>query len=100
MSVSIIATFPMVLANNHVHLQSVRVEERIYYLGAYPLFDINFYVAECDSLGILCRKIYHSDDILDTAWQNSELSYDESKRVLKLHTPEKGVLFNYQVPEQ
>lgn len=100
LSVSIVATFPMVLANNHVHLQRVRVEERIYYLGAYPLFDINFYVAECDSLGILCRKIYRSGDILDTAWENSKLGYDERVRVLKLHTPEKGMIFRYQVPEQ
>lgn len=88
----------MVFANNHVHLKSVRVEERIYYLGAYPLFDINFYVAECDSLGFLCRKIYRSGDILDTAWENSKLSYDEKDRVLELHTPEEGMIFHYQVP--
>ena len=91
-------TFPITFAQNTVHLQQIRAEDRIYFLGAYPMFDINFYVAECDSLGIFCRTIFHSGDVTDRDWKDSQLKFDTNSRELKLEEPKEGIIFSYVVP--
>jgi hypothetical protein len=99
-SISVLFTLPVVFANCTYHIQSIRAEGKIYHLGAYPLFDINFYVVECDPLGILCRKIYRSGDIIDSSWDRSSLYFNDKTRILELHEPEKGIIFSYKVPKR
>lgn len=99
-SIATFCTFPIIFAQSTVHMQSVRAEGKVYYMGAYPMFDINFYVAECESLGIICQTIYRSGDIMDSNWEQSKLNYDEGNRILELQEPEKGIIFSYQVPKR
>jgi hypothetical protein len=57
------AVLPL-MARNTVHMDSSQVHNHVYYLAAYPLFDVNYALFECDSLGLLCNQIYLSPDLM------------------------------------
>ena len=88
-------TFPMWMAQHTVHLQSVKAGGRVYQMGAYPMFDINHYVAECDAHGVLCRLVYRSNDLVGLRWQEARLEYDPGAKSLQLKTPGEGLIFTY-----
>lgn len=94
---SIFCTLPITFAQNTKHLQSLRVEQKVYQMGAYPMFDINFYVAECGPLGMICKTIFRSHDVMDPDWEKSRLIYDETKRELQLNDPGEGIIFTYPI---
>ena len=95
---AIVFTLPIHFAQNTLHLHSVRTAANVYYLAAYPMFDVNFSVAECDFTGLVCRSIFRSGDVTDSRWKDSLLSYDKKKNVIELYEPEEGILFTHQVP--
>ena len=95
--IAILCTFPMTFAQNSTHMESIQAGGRIYNLAAYPMFDVNLSVAECDPVGIFCTTIYRSHDITDMQWKKSHLAYNAQGHLLSLQTPNDGIIFSYAV---
>jgi hypothetical protein len=60
-----------------VHLDSIHVRQKTYHLAAYPMFDVNYGVYECDQMGLLCRSVYKSGDYLGPEAMRAHFAYDE-----------------------
>jgi hypothetical protein len=96
--IALILTLPVVFAMSTTHLEGLRIDNRVYYLGAYPFVDIDYTVVECDRFGVFCRTIYFSYDITNTKMEMSHLNYDPQTRQLSLDEYSEGVIFTYAVP--
>ena len=89
---------PLEFAQHTVHLKSVRANFLVYHLSGYPMFDVNYEIAQCEPLGLICRNIYRSYDITDIDWREPNFSFDPATDILTLSLPEEGILFAEEVP--
>ena len=92
---ALLLTFPMTFAQNTIHLKSLRAEGKVFHLSAAPMFDINYNLSKCDTLGIVCVTIFHSGDVTSPDW--ATLHYNKQTQTLKVVDPEEGELFSYKV---
>ncbi len=91
------ALLPLV-ARNTVHMDSLRVHNHMYHLAAYPLFDVNYALFECDSLGFLCNQIYLSPDLMGLEIWPGTLSYQPDTNELSVNAGEEQDVFKYTPP--
>lgn len=89
---------PLEFAQHTVHLKSVRVNFLVYHLSSYPMFDVNYEIAQCEPLGLICRNIYRSYDITEMNWREPIFSFDSDTDILTLSLLEEGILFSEKVP--
>lgn len=100
-SIAYFCSIPILWARNTVHLAQIEVNNKIYYLSAYPWFDINYAVCECDRIGLFCRNIYISGDITNGEWYKSQLNYHPETNQISLEDygeHGEGIIFTHSVP--
>jgi hypothetical protein len=97
-AIGLATTVPVLFAQNSVHMDSIRVRGHTYYLTAYPLFDINYRLYECDAIGFLCTNVYFSGDLMGPdAWPGT-LEYSVESNVLSVRADELGTIYSYSPP--
>jgi hypothetical protein len=70
----------------------------MYHLAAYPLFDTNYALFECDSLGLLCNQIYLSPDLIGPETWPGALTYQPDTNELSVNAGEEQGIFKYMPP--
>ncbi|MBN1934362.1 MAG: hypothetical protein JW934_06840 [Anaerolineae bacterium] len=91
-----LSTWPILFAQNTVHLDCAQVAGRTYYLTAYPMFDVNYALYECDSWGVFCTRVYRSGDIL-AGGLNVKLVYRPDTGELAIQDSELAIIYAHQV---
>ncbi len=94
--VLLLFTWPILFAQNTVHLDRAQVAGRTYYLAVYPMFDVNYALYECDSWGVFCTRVYRSGDIL-AGGLDAELVYTPDTRSLSIQGSQLGIIYTHQV---
>jgi hypothetical protein len=95
---ALLTALPPFMARHTVHMDSLRVHNHVYYLAAYPLFDTNYALFECDSLGLLCNRIYLSPDLIGPETWPGTLTYQPDKNELSVNAGEEQGIFKYTPP--
>ena len=92
----LLPTFFSIFPQNTNHLDSKRIQNRVYYLAVYPMFDDNYGLYECDPLGIFCKQVYRSGDY--TAGFYAKLVYDQKNNQLAIDVNGEGEIYRYKLP--
>jgi hypothetical protein len=92
----LVPTFFSWFPQNTVHVDSARIENRVYYLAVYPMFDLNYRLYQCDTTGVFCKRVFRSGDISSRI--DAKLEYDVENHTLAIISKEVGEIYLYELP--
>jgi hypothetical protein len=95
-SVILVPTVFSWFPQNTIHVDSARIENQVYYLAVYPLFDLNYRLYQCDIAGVFCKRVFYSGDI--SAPIDAKLDYNTGNHTLSIVSKEVGVIYEYKLP--
>ena len=89
-------TFFSWFPQNTIHVDSARIDNRVYCLAVSPMLDLNYKLYQCDIAGIFCKNIYHSGDVMSQI--DAKLKYNLENHTLSIVSKEVGEIYEYKLP--
>lgn len=79
------------------HLDTLKIQDQLYYLTAYSAFDTNYALYRCDSVGVFCRQMYRSTDYMPR-WFHASLIYYATTSELAIEVKDQGEIYRKKIP--